>query len=165
MGSEVGRLDGVAGLWLEGRWRSTDGPLYRTTASPWMTAAIRTHNLSHKPHFSVLSPPATHRELSRQHHRKVSEGPGAGRRHHRYGGTVHLLWLEGTGACWGMKAKAVSLMYHWKQTATDWWMRNWYHDSTVGSLYNELHRLRCHYKHLLDSRGGWGDPGILGMSL
>lgn len=33
-GFEVVRLVGVAGLWLEGRWQSADGPLCRTTASP-----------------------------------------------------------------------------------------------------------------------------------
>ena len=103
-GYEVVHLVGVAGLWLEGRWRSTDGPLCHTTASPVKMCEDRqplsTSIHIHMNHIPSLSD--THRKLSRQYQRKVSEGPGAGRGHHWYRGTVHL---KGTGACWYRERK------------------------------------------------------------
>lgn len=98
-GSEVVRLVGAEDLWLEGRWRSTDGPPCRTTASPVkMCEDVSLYPYLHPFPRITSAPPLsdTHRELSRQYQRKVSEGPRAGRGHHRYRGTVHL---KRTGAC------------------------------------------------------------------
>lgn len=135
-GSEVVRLVGVAGLWLEGRWRSTDGPLCHTTVSP-VTICEGSYPLPISIHinkrwYSTASPnlqciplplfgsvPGTHRELSRQHQRKVSEGPRAGRGHHWYRRTVHFRWLKGTGACWRMESKTDVVINHKKRHNLD----------------------------------------------
>lgn len=112
-GSEVVRQIELAGLWLEGRWQSTDDPLCRTTAWPRVMCegrwplSVSTISVCWHVSLSVLFTD-THGELSRQYQRKVSEGPRAGRGHHWYRRTIHLLRLKGARARWGLKRETVN---------------------------------------------------------